>query len=135
MKRDLDLCRDILLKVEGAPPGGLPDCGSYRLNDEVQNERAIDFGDHSEAEVLYNIRLLFEAGFLGQDTSIFVHGGIACRSMTWAGHDYLDAVRDPEIWSKTKSGAAKVGGATFEMVKAIAIGYAKHKASELGIPL
>lgn len=50
--------------------------------------------------------------------------------MTWNGHEFLDAVRDPEIWQKTKDGASKVGSASIEFLWEMAKAYAKHLAKE-----
>lgn len=56
--------------------------------------------------------------------------------LTWSGHDFLDTVRDPEVWKRTKSGASKIGGLAFEGMKNMAMAYAKHLAKErLGLDL
>ena len=48
--------------------------------------------------------------------------------MTNQGHDYLDAIRDNGIWTKTKAAVAETGGsATLEIVKALALGFLKKK--------
>jgi hypothetical protein len=60
-------------------------------------------------EVRYNMRLLVEAGFLDMTKTQFT-GSFNIRGMTWAGHDFLDSVRDEQVWRKTKEGALKAGG-------------------------
>jgi hypothetical protein len=41
--------------------------------------------------------------------------------MKMAGHEYLDSVRSPEVWKKTKTALGKVGGsAALEVVKDVA---------------
>ncbi|KIC40124.1 hypothetical protein RA27_14925 [Ruegeria sp. ANG-R] len=51
--------------------------------------------------------------------------------ITWAGHDYLDSVRDKGIWEKTKRALVETGGsASLEVVKILAIGFAKTKLSK-----
>jgi Hypothetical protein (DUF2513) len=41
--------------------------------------------------------------------------------MTMAGHEYLDSVRDPKVWNKTKSVLENVGGsAALEVIKDVA---------------
>lgn len=50
--------------------------------------------------------------------------------LTWHGHEFLDTVRDPEIWRKTKSGAAAAGGYGFGFLKDLATAYAEHVAKE-----
>jgi hypothetical protein len=58
------------------------------------------------------------------------------RRLTWEGHEFLDAVRDPEIWRKTKAGAATTGGFTLGLLKDLATAYAKHVAKErLGLDM
>ncbi|WP_085893338.1 DUF2513 domain-containing protein [Roseovarius litorisediminis] len=50
---------------------------------------------------------------------------------SWNGHDYLDAVRDPGIWSKTTTAVKETGGsAALEIVKALAVGFAKKKLKD-----
>ena len=46
--------------------------------------------------------------------------------MTSAGHDYLDAIRDPKRWKRVKEEAAGVGGAVgLELLKKLAVGMLK----------
>jgi hypothetical protein len=45
--------------------------------------------------------------------------------LTWQGHDFLEATRNDTIWVKTKNFIMeKGGGASFEIVKAVALKYA-----------
>ena len=55
--------------------------------------------------------------------------------ITWAGHEFLDTVRDPEIWRKTKNGADQLGSWTIKILADMASGYVRAKAQELGLPL
>jgi len=57
------------------------------------------------------------------------------RKLTWEGHDYLDAVRDPQVWHKTKEATNKVGSWTFDIVKELAKQYIKSELSKLGLDL
>ena len=47
-------------------------------------------------------------------------GDVAVRNLTSEGHDFLDSVRDPEIWRRTKAGAVKAGGFTVDILKELA---------------
>lgn len=49
------------------------------------------------------------------------------KRLTWQGHDFLDKVRDPEIWHATKEGAKKAGGFSLELLGALAKGFLKKK--------
>jgi Hypothetical protein (DUF2513) len=53
--------------------------------------------------------------------------GIMFTRLSWEGHDYLDAVRDPKIWKMTKEATDKVGSWAFELVKEVAKGLIKSE--------
>ena len=57
-------------------------------------------------------------------------GGMMFRRLSWQGHDFLDSIRDPEVWNKTKKGAAAAGGFTFDLLKDLAKGFIKTKIEE-----
>ena len=44
---------------------------------------------------------------------------------------FLGAIRDPEIWAKTKKGAAAAGGFTMELLRDLAKGFIKKQVEEL----
>ena len=52
---------------------------------------------------------------------------IPIAGLTWRGHDFLDSVRDPEIWRKTKEGATKAGGFTLDLLMDLAKAIIKAK--------
>ena len=124
MKRDLDLIRKILLVTEAAKP--------------EQRVSLKDFEDsHADKleEVSEHVQLLDRAGFLDATISnaLSPKGPRAffINRIEWAGYDYLDAVRDPGIWSNTQQQLKKVGGsATLEVVKAVAV---KIMSQALGV--
>ena len=110
MKRDLDLMRDILLAIEASD-------GPMYLPLKTDPPRP-------PGEVGLQVQLLKDAGYIEAVISQ-IHdspeiGGAIIR-MTNSGYDYLDTVRDPKVWSQTKSVLEKVGGsAALEVVKDIA---------------
>ena len=95
MKLDKDLVRDILLAVEA--------------HDEPEGLIALEINVYSAEMVSYHVRLLDEAGLLDAlDT-----GGMNCfkwqpTRLTYNGHEFLDIIRDDEVWKLTKTGAEKV---------------------------
>ena len=43
------------------------------------------------------------------------------NSLTWEGHEYLDAVRSPKVWKEVKKRLSQVGGtAAIATIKALA---------------
>lgn len=121
MKRDPDLIREILLRVEEAP------YGTVRSHDPA----LLLFGGHAdEPTVAHHMLLLEEGGYL--DASIRNHpesagpvSGVALR-LTWEGHDFLDAARDEGRWEKAKEITREKSGAlSFEAVKTVVAELAK----------
>jgi uncharacterized protein DUF2513 len=119
MKRDMDLIRQILLRIETE---GTDD---KRLFLKIEG--------YSEGEISYHVKLLAEAGLIrAMDMERGVLGSIWWPiSLTWNGHDFLDAARDDTNWNKAKSlVGAKVASASFEVFKAVLSELAK---SALGL--
>ena len=105
MKRDLDLIRTILLALEDEKPESLT-------------------GENQEL-VCYHVQLLLDAeyvqGMVIWDRETKPQGYVVQR-ITMSGYDYLDSVRDPKVWNKTKSVLENVGGsAALEVVKDVAV--------------
>ena len=112
-RRNLETIRDLLLKAEAAP---------IDENDDF-NTGIVDLMDQISAEEGYHLKLMLDAGLIdGRDVSIGLF------RLTSSGHDYLDAVRDIGIWSKTKQAVAETGGsATLDIIKSLGIGFLKTK--------
>lgn len=125
MKRDMDLVRNILLAIEASNQSPL---------DWVDLPK---FPGQDDEVISYHVALLAEADLvLAQDISTDDGFEVRATRLTWNGHEFLDSVRDPEIWRRTKEGAAKIGGAGLDILVEIAKGYARHFINEkLGIDL
>ena len=132
MRRDLDLCREILQGLEDDPK---------RLHDD---KPSID--QKSQEEVAYHLDLLCEAGLvwsefneiqnrpmdleLAKKTSdyMFRQQNRDKYRLTWAGHEFLDAARDNTRWKTAKSKVLETtGGLCFEFLRAVLM----HKGKEL----
>lgn len=117
MKRDLDLIRLLLLDFE-----------KLRLNDCIDPSR-LELPPWSEDEIIYNCFRMRESGLIAAaDLSSGSGKNILVMSLTSAGHDYLDAVRDASIWGKVKSRLALEGEAGgIEIAKALALSLLMRK--------
>ena len=122
MKRDMDLMRKILLRIEersDVPPKTLS------LND------FLDFHENIHVISLH-IDLMCDAGLVEvMDTSYDgeVKDYIITR-LTLAGYEYLDAIRNFSVWQKVKKRIEVIGGATLDVIKQLAI---KELSKELGL--
>lgn len=115
LKRDLDLIRDILLTAEKAKPEQSISIDQFREG----------YPDRLE-EISAHVELLDRVGFLDatitKELSTRGPRQFFINKIEWSGYDYLDAVRDPGVWSKTQQKLKSVGGsATLEIAKAVAI--------------
>lgn len=75
-----------------------------------------------------HLRMLETAGFVENPKGHSV-------GITWEGHEFLEKIRDPEIWKKTKEGASKLNSWGVKLLGEMATGFIKAKAVELGLPL
>lgn len=102
MKRDMDLIRDILLALEKKP-----DISS------TEKEEALPGVSLSPA-VWYHMRLLLDAGLIkGRRSPEAGSPKICFERLTWAGHEFLDVIRNDSIWHRLKLDFAVEGGTAF----------------------
>jgi hypothetical protein len=121
MKRDMDVIRKVLLELEKFHhlPNGYHD---------LRGQRALQIEGVDCSEVSAHLEILLDAG-LYNSTSNNPHWG-KFQALTWEGHEFLDSVRDDQIWAETKEGAAAVGSFTFDLLKALATGFIKKKIKD-----
>jgi hypothetical protein len=118
MKRDMDILRDLLLKIEEAPG-------------KVSWKAIVDGTDEEQKNKLQHLKLAAEAGLInGVILNTMQHWIIENIELTWEGHDFIDSIRDSEVWKKTKNGAAAAGGFTVGLLKDLAKGLIKKQIEE-----
>jgi hypothetical protein len=122
MQREMDLIRLLLLKLEGLEQ----DAGSVYMYE--YSELAID--GYTSDQVLYHLDLLLEARLIDQGGNGAMSAFVFKR-LTWAGHDFVDSVRDDDVWQKSRKGALAAGGWSLELISDLAKGFIRKKASEL----
>lgn len=119
MKRDLDLCLEILRNVEAAS-----------LDARYASGIAEELGK-DEPDVCYNSILLLEAELLDgkEDSTLDMADAIITR-LTWDGHEFLDAARDRSHWEKAKDVAQKSSGG-FELIRSLLSSLATEAAKAM----
>ena len=68
----------------------------------------------------HHFRLLLEGGFAAAGYSAPGGGRWVAVRLTWAGHDYLDKIRDPQLWRYTKLALTRAGIWSLETMGTIA---------------
>jgi hypothetical protein len=99
MKRDMELVRSILLKIEESP-----------YEDKVIRNFGLE--GQSAEKVNYHLGIMREAGLIvcmevksDQTGSMFWP-----RKLTWEGHEFLDAARNETIWKRAWDQVKSKGG-------------------------
>ncbi len=120
MKRDMDLCREILRRVEE--------------RSGFQDWFELEIEGRSREEVSYHVKILSQAGLLEahEDRRIGLVNWFP-MSLTWSGQEFLAAARDDTLWNKAKfTVVSTTGGLAFEFLQA----WLKREAAQrLGIEL
>jgi hypothetical protein len=105
MKRDMDIVRHLLMWVENEHSHQLPSTASRE-------------------DLAYHAQLLIDAGLVEGTVHYSSRGGrkvpdaFHIQRLTWAGHDFLDAAHDENVWHTAKEKILKSGVAwTFELLK------------------
>ncbi len=106
MKRDMELVRAILMKME--------DCESAKAP-------KLALEGFSPEQVGYHVLIMMEAGLLVgvQTKEIDAEPSARPVRLTWEGHDFVAACREEGRWQKTKAVANQIGGMTLDVFKQI----------------
>jgi hypothetical protein len=98
MQRDMDLVRDLLLEIDSDPKlDGL----------HWASAESLSIDGRSPEEISYHVTMLIEAGYITGNPAMDMP---LISKLTWQGHELLDDIRDPNIWTKTKERAKTVSG-------------------------
>lgn len=119
MTRDMDLIREILTQIEN------------RQYDRKPFD--LEIAGRSREAIGYHVMLLNQAGLIRAQDLTCISDVDASRwkpiSLTWEGHEFLEAAKDSENWSRAKSILTrKGGGIVFDVLKALLIEISKRAA-------
>lgn len=123
MKLNHDCIRAVLLHIESAQ--------NLIINGALIEWKVIplksfcsELPSFSKEEIYYSLHMLDEAGLI-EARALHADGGIYAyhgQRMTFAGHEYLEKIRNDNTWNTVKSVASKVGSASLSVIASIAEG-------------
>jgi len=120
MKRDMDLVRKILLAMEGHEHGFAP--------------QPFKIEGYDDEQVGHHVYMMGDAGLINAADATHMQSRSPTAiptSITWEGHEFLEAARKPAIWEAAKRRLADAGvGCTIELVKRVLLELSK-KALDL----
>jgi hypothetical protein len=114
MKLNYDCVRSVLLTVEKSKTID-EELNLNPLTVETIFEQLPKYEDN---EILYTIEKLKEAGYINAALQFaaghFIDGAVS--SITYSGHEYLDNIREPEVWRKVKAMLKNAGAITLPLI-------------------
>ena len=122
MRRDMSLVRALLLYLE--------ERSSFGMIEEVE------IPSYSRIAIQHHLRLLADGGLITFEAERSTTNPqrivrVYPFGLTWAGHEFLETIRDPEIWQRTREGAERVGGFSLDLARALAKGFLRKKVEDL----
>src|SRR5215203_4905572 len=122
MKRDMDLVRDLMLEIEAFNGNALRrDYLPLKPRFAEVDKHVLDF----------HIHLLEGAGFIKMwPYDEMSKSSWVIKHLTWDGCEFLETVRDDEVWKTTKSGAKTVGNFGLQTILEIGKGIVAKKAED-----
>lgn len=109
VKRDLELVRELLVLIE-----------------ENNDRNELKIPDKWDREVVaYHLKILDQAGYVKNKTKWADNKPFwLFASLTWDGHEFLDSIRNDNIWNNTKEGIRakgfELGSIPFDVLKEFA---------------
>lgn len=112
MRRDMDLIREMLIRIEEFP--------NYSPSKYVP----MDFEDVDEETIIYHKELIFKAGFIEiRGNYVTLDGRSFGREnageiigLTWAGQEFLALMKNDTAWNKAKEVMRKTGDMAFQVL-------------------
>lgn len=124
MKRDMDLCRLILFKIED----------EYRSTALIN----LQIDGYDVETIAYHCDLLFDAGLIKSYKPTYASDEIyffSVGALTWEGHDFLDKfldkIRENTMWNRTKNSIKENAlPMTLEVIKSVATSFINDRLSK-----
>jgi hypothetical protein len=108
MKRDMDLVRDILLLIEAS------ECCGFDWRESNFESLGKDY-----TVIWYHIKIMVDGGLLECEKAKYADQYDSLY-ITAKGHEFLDCVRNADVWHTVKERIAITGGAPLEVIKWLA---------------
>lgn len=112
MKLKKECVRDLLLYFEK----------NLSYENEIQ-ANCITLKKYTKDDILYTSDKLLESGLINAKKEKWILSNqpiIIVSSITTNGHRFLDSIRSPEIWRKTKSKLKSLGSVSIEIISQVA---------------
>ena len=126
MKLDYECVRKILLTVESLEDRQALSFDTYKSFPLLSG--------YSAEQINYTIWRLYEAGFIPRNSVVeLINRTIQYNidALTWDGHQYLDCIRDENVWEQARKKTSVFDGAPLKVIADIALAIIR---SGVGLP-
>ena len=127
MKLNPDCIRAVMLEIEKTWELEIDDSGNIGLGNIPIEAMYQALPKYDKKDIFYSLYNLDQAGYIDLYV-LWGDGGIAYCStinhMTYAGHEFLDRIRDSKHWMTIKKGLDSVRGYSLDAISAVAEGVA-----------
>lgn len=110
LKRDMELVRKLFFMIE---------------NQEDDRRELVVPKEYDKDVVAYHLKILDQAGYVESNITYASNSVLwMSATLTWEGHEFLDSIKNDNIWRKTKEGIKEkgfeLGNVPFEILKEFA---------------
>lgn len=121
MRLNQDAVRDILLFVES----NLEFNNFFKLKDFYEAETLKKYDNDT---IKYTLLKLSETDYLHSNPMISNNDLVSFSTgmLTWEGHEFLDTIRDKQVWTRTKAVTSKLESVSIGMLSRIGTGVINH---------
>ena len=127
MKLNPDCIRAVMLEIEKTCELKLDHSGNIKKEPMSLSKLYAALPDYDRRDIFYSVFNLQQAGYLDAKIQYAANGSVyycAINHMTYAGHEFLDRVRDSKNWAKVKAGLDHVRNYSLDAISAVAEGVA-----------
>lgn len=122
MKLNYDCVREVMLCLEAEPYIKLNEDGDVYFDFLSLQNICAKIPHFTKEDVYYALFNLEQAGYINTselDASDVVYE-FCVNYITYPGHEFLESIKEPSVWEKTKSVAAKAGATSLSIISQIA---------------
>lgn len=124
MELDCNCVRDIMLHLESIPYVKTNSRGHIEFVGVSLSKICEKLPPYPQEQVYYTLSKLEEGGYIDMTSNWAGDGLYFCcvNFITYDGHEFLEKIRPPTVWDRTKDVAGKVGSYGLKVIAKIAEG-------------
>ena len=124
MKLNHECMREVMLEIEQIHRVFINENDSIEKESLTIHALYIALPQYGKEDIFYSLFNLEQAGYVKLSTQWIGESVYNCfiNHMTYAGHEFLDKIRDPKRWSFIKKGLSAVKNYSLAAISAVAEG-------------